>query len=444
VSDILSILNSLAADNSRLAKEAILKANQNNQLLKDVIKLALDPFTQFHIRKIPDYTAIAEKKQDPLYKAILRLSLLSNRTLTGNAGIEHLRIVLSSVCADDAKVIERIIAKDLKCGVSDATVNKIWPGLIPEYPCMLASAYEQKLVDKVIWPAIAQVKMDGMRFNAIVKNNKVEFRSRNGKEIVIPDPNIEAPFRHMAAFYGLDMVFDGELMVVDAAGKMLDRKTGNGILNKAVKGTMSVAEAVQVRATIWDAITYDAFQAGVEKEQYKDRLAKLCNCISDLKARNTPVAHYVELVYSKQVQNEYEARTMFEKFLSEGQEGIILKTREGIWENKRSKSLIKFKGELECDLLVVDWEEGTGKNYGRLGALVLESDCGGIRVNVGTGFSDLDRDNITKANSVGRIVSVKYNARISDKSSGVESLFLPVFIEFRSDKTRADAAKDVK
>jgi ATP-dependent DNA ligase len=130
--------------------------------------------------------------------------------------------------------------------------------------------------------------------------------------------------------------------------------------------------------------------------------------------------------------------------LTEGQEGIILKTTDGIWENKRSKSLIKFKGELECDLRVVDWEEGTGKNVGRLGALVLESDCGGVRVNVGTGFSDADRNNITAANSLGRIVAVKYNARISDKNSDVASLFLPVFVEFRDDKTDADLAKDIK
>ena len=135
---------------------------------------------------------------------------------------------------------------------------------------------------------------------------------------------------------------------------------------------------------------------------------------------------------------------MFEQLLAAGQEGIILKTREGIWENKRSKALIKFKGELECDLRVVDWEEGTGKNVGRLGALVLESDCGGIRVNVGTGFSDADRDNISAESSIGRIVAIKYNARITDKTSSVASLFLPVFVEFRSDKSVADRAEDVK
>lgn len=442
---ILDILEDLASNNSRLYKEKILKDNADNELLKRVINLALDPFVQFYIRKIPDYNPnLNPKKQDDLNTTLNRLSLLSSRTLTGKAGIEHLKIVLESVSPVDAKVIERIIAKDLKCGVSEATVNKIWTDLVPSYPCMLASAYDQKLVEKVKWPAFAQLKMDGMRFNAIIRNGKVEFRSRNGKEISIPNPLFEVPFCQMAEHYDEDVVFDGELTVVDAAGKTLDRKTGNGILNKAVKGTMSEAEAVHIRATVWDAITATGFEAGIEKVPYYERLHELYICLDNLQKKNQPVSHLVSLVYTKTVANDYEAKQVFEQFLTEGQEGIILKTTDGIWENKRSKSLIKFKGELECDLRVVDWEEGTGKNVGRLGALVLESNCGGVRVNVGTGFSDADRNHITAANSLGRIVAVKYNARISDKNSDVASLFLPVFVEFRDDKTTADAAKDIK
>ena len=438
-------MDDLASNNSRLYKEKILSLNQNNETLKRVLTLALNPFVNFYIRKIPDYTLnLNVKNQDSLDNAMKRLSLLSDRTLTGNAGIEHLSIILSSVSVADAQVIERIIAKDLRCGVSDATVNKIWPGLIPEYPCMLASAYDQKLVDKVTWPAFAQVKMDGMRFNAIVKGNKVEFRSRNGKEINIPNPNFEIPFRKMAEWYGVDMVFDGELTVVNEVGATLDRKTGNGILNKAVKGTMSTVEAVLVRATVWDAISLTGFQASVERLPYNDRLTRLYDCLDALQNSDRQLSHLVHLVETRTVKNDYEARKMFEQLLADGQEGIILKTKEGIWENKRSKGLIKFKGELECDLRVVDWEEGTGKNVGRLGALVLESDCGGVRVNVGTGFSDADRDSITAGNSVGRIVAVKYNARITDKTSSVASLFLPVFVEFRSDKNTADHAKDIK
>lgn len=442
---IRDILDTLASDNSRLFKERVLRENIDNETLKTVIRLALDPFVNFYIRKIPNYTLnLNPKKQDTLDQAMLRLNLLSQRTLTGNAGIEHLNIVLSSVSPLDASVIERIIAKDLKCGVSEATVNKIWPGLIPSYPCMLASAYDQRLVERVQWPAFAQLKMDGMRFNAIVKNGKVEFRSRNGKEIQIPNPNFEIPFRKMADWYGTDMVFDGELTVVDAAGATLDRKTGNGILNKAVKGTMSDAEALMVRATVWDAISRPGFEAGVENIKYNERLSRLYDCLSQTQAQNRQLSHLVTLVYTKKIASEYEAKKIFEEFLAEGQEGIILKTQDGVWENKRSKSLIKFKGELECDLRVVGWEEGTGKNVGRLGALVLESDCGGIRVNVGTGFSDADRDNINSSNSVGRIVAVKYNARITDKNASTASLFLPVFVEFRSDKTEADSAKDIK
>jgi ATP-dependent DNA ligase len=121
------------------------------------------------------------------------LSHLSSRILTGNAGISHLQFLLSMSSADDAKVIERIISKDLKCGASESTANKIWPNLIHEYPCMLCTPFDEKLINKMKFPAMVQLKMDGMRFNAIVKDGKCEFRSRNGKEINLLE-NLEQQF----------------------------------------------------------------------------------------------------------------------------------------------------------------------------------------------------------------------------------------------------------
>jgi ATP-dependent DNA ligase len=430
----------LASNSSRNFKIEELGKRKDNELLKRVCFLALDPFTQFYIRKIPDYTPNPNGELE-FVNALDHLNALSSREYTGNKAIEHLRRVLECVDADNAKVIERIIQKDLKCGVSEATVNKVWPGLVHEYPCMLASAFDQKLVDKVSFPAYVQLKADGMRFNAIVRQGGVEFRSRNGKEIQIADPMFALPFMHMAGFYACDMVFDGELIVVNFNG-VLDRKTGNGILNKAVKGTQSTEEGEMVRAVVWDAIPFESFEQGVDKEVYKTRFAKLRNCVSDL--HNTSAFGYrVDLVPHKEVSSMDEAQRMFEEYLAAGQEGIILKTKDMIWENKRSKKQIKFKGELECDLKVVDWVEGTGKNNGRMGALVLESACGTVRVGLGTGFSDADRDSITRE-SIGRIVAVKYNARISDKRTGVDSLFLPVFLSFREDKDYADTSKDIK
>jgi len=78
---------------------------------------------------------------------------LRERVVTGNAAIDHLTNILQAVNPDDAKVLERIIEKDLKCGVQVSTANSVWSGLIQEYPVMLCSGYEQKLVDKINYPA---------------------------------------------------------------------------------------------------------------------------------------------------------------------------------------------------------------------------------------------------------------------------------------------------
>lgn len=439
---INNIFETLAANSSRNFKIDYLSQYKDNETLKRVIVLALNPHIQFFIRKIPTYTPNVTDHAASLKSMLPALNDLSSREVTGNAAIDRLTSILEAVGVDDAKVIERIIEKDLKCGVSDSTANKVWPSLIPEYPCMLASAFEQKLVDKVKWPAIVQVKMDGMRFNAIVENGKCEFRSRNGKLIDIPNDLIAVPFLRMASFWGCDMVFDGELLCVDNFGKVLDRKTGNGILNKAVKGTMSEKEAETVRATLWDAIPLDNFVEGKFDEAYHVRLAKLFNAIDDFK-NNTPLGHLLEKVWSKQVDTQFDAQKLFEKFLGEGQEGIILKTREGIWEDKRAKHQIKFKGEYECDLICTAWEEGTGKNVGRLGALQLESACGQLKVGVGSGFNDADRETI-KPDVVGKIITVKYNAVVDDKNKDTKSLFLPIFLEIREDKDTADSLKDLK
>ena len=440
MSAIYNVIEQLASDNSRLAKEAILKKNVNNELLKQVFNLALNPFVQFYIRKIPSYDTSANSK--PLKEALANLSVLSDRVMTGHAAINHLQFILGSLSKEDAKIIERIIAKDMRCGVSEATVNKIWPGTVPSYPVMLASGYDQKLVDKIQFPAYVQLKLDGMRFNAIVKGEVVEYRSRNGKELTIPNKTFDMPFITMAKFYGEDMVFDGELLVVDATGKPVNRQTGNGILSKSIKGTMGVQEAVNVRATLWDAITFEKFSQGIDKEPYSARMSKLSNAISYMRGQKGQIGHYIDLVWNKQVNDIATAQKIFEKFLAEGQEGTILKSKDGIWEDKRSKTQIKFKGELECELKVVDWEEGTGKNVGRLGALVCESSDSVIRVNVGSGYSDEQRDEYTKK-VIGKIITVKYNARIKDRS-GVESLFLPVFIELREDKDTAESSKSIK
>jgi ATP-dependent DNA ligase len=421
-----AFFNDLANNPSRNYKLEQLEKNKNNEVLREVIRLALDPFTQFYQRKIPAYTA---QGGGCLVKAMEELYELSSREVTGNAAIQRLTEILSGLDSCNAKVIERIIAKDLKCGVQSSTANAVWTGLVPEYPVMLCSPFEQKLVDKVKFPAAVQLKMDGMRFNAIVRNGKCEFRSRNGKEIQLLG-NLEQEFIDLAG--DIDCVFDGELLVNDK-GVILDRQTGNGILNKANKGTIKTDEARKVHAVLWDLIPYASFVDGHCPTPYSTRFGSLQ--VMKLPKKLSLVEHTV-------VPDMAAATRLFEGYLADGQEGIILKDLSGEWEDKRSKTQIKFKGELECDLKIVSIEEGTGKYAGMLGAIQCESADGVVKVSVGSGFNDEQRKNLGKE-IVGKIAAIKYNMRIKNKA-GEESLFLPIVLEIRDDKEVADTAEVIK
>ena len=425
--------NHLASDAGRNFKIAELEKHKSNDLLQTVIILALDPFTQFYIRKIPKYTRGVHTI--PLVQSCKQLKKLASREYTGNAAIDMLTSLLESSTPDDAKVLERIIQKDLKCGVSISTVNKVWPELIHDYPCMLCSASDEKLISKFEFPAIVQLKMDGMRFNAIVKNGKVEYRSRNGKEI----HGIQHLDQDFIVLSGSkNCVFDGELVVNDK-GIILDRQTGNGILNKAVKGTISDLESHKIRATVWDVIDYEDFTVGYSGVPYRERFERIASSLR---------SDAVHLVEHQMVESITEAREVFDSYLAQGEEGIILKNGNAVWENKRVKHQLKFKGELECDLQIVDVQEGTGKYVGMLGAIVCQSgsdDGKTVTVSVGSGFSDDHRINLWNIRNelLGKIVALKYNSRIKNKQGG-DSLFLPIFLEIREDKTDADNYKEIK
>jgi hypothetical protein len=432
--NINALFNDLASNASRNYKLEKLREHAHHETLREVIRLALDPFTQFYQRKIPTYKCDGTNAN--IESILPALYDLSSREVTGNAAIEYLRMLLSSLNEDDAKVLERIIDKSLDCGVQVSTANDVWPGLITEYPCMLCSPFEQKLVDKISFPAYAQMKMDGMRFNAIVRDGKCEFRSRNGKEILLLG-NLEQEFIALAG--SIDCVFDGELLVMlDGDHQFADRQTGNGILNKANKGTISAKEASMVHATVWDLIPYVQFVDGYCGTPYAKRYSTLQTIISKQK----PDGKKIWNVTSTIVQTLEEAQEIFQGYLAEGYEGIILKDGNGVWEDKRAKHQIKFKGELECDLKIVAIEEGTGKYAGMLGAIVCESSDGKIKVNVGSGFNDAHRKNLGKE-ILDKIVAIKYNSRIKNKL-GEESLFLPIFVEIRDDKDIADSSKDIK
>jgi len=436
---VLDILNEISSTSSRKEKEKILNREKDNDLLKSVFDAALNPFRVFGIKKIPPY--YQKSIQFGLDVAIDTLSLFEEREVTGNAAISYLEELLSSLHKDDAIVFERIIKKDLRCGVQAATVNKIWPKLIPTFPCLLGKAYDEKTIKNIKYPAYAQVKADGMRAMTWEENGQVFIYGRSGKPISF-NGIFENRIRPLIA--NTNYVFDGELVVVDNDGNVLPRKVGNGILNKAIKGTISEEEAKQVRFCMWDLIDIESFKQHESVVPYHERLNKLESLVN-----NSPSIYYS--VIETRILNSFdEVNEYFEEVLEQNEEGIMLKNTDHVWKNKRSNDLIKFKSELECDLEIIGWNPGTEgtAREGKVGSLVCSTKDRKIEVSISGFTEDLLNEISSDPDSyIGRIVTVKHNGRIKSKDKNrehVDSLFLPRFVELREDKTVADESKTIK
>lgn len=442
---IYDIIQELKATPGKNDKIAILKREANNELLKRVLVAALDPYTQYYMKKIPTHEA-GRVGTLSLDAALASLPKLSRREITGNAAQEYVVKLLENVSEENADVLRRVILKNLDCGVQASTVNKAFPKLIATYPCLLAKGYDEKTIAKMEWPAYSQLKADGMRINAFIEDGNVTLRGRSGREVDLLGC-LDAELLKLAKYVDMDEAFviDGELLVEEANGSIMPRKKGNGILNKAIKGTISLDEASMVRMNVWDIIPLADFMREKCTTRYEERWNTIAAAVLEAQAKAT--VSKIDLIESIGVKDLKEAEAHFNEMLKRGEEGTLLKSPNHIWEDKRSYGLIKMKAEKDADLRVVGWVEGTGKYVGKLGALICRTDDGEVEVSVGGGFTDDERATLTEEKVIDRIITVLYNERIASKSTdreGVDSLFLPRFVELREDKNVTNSGKDIK
>ena len=443
---VKSILDDIASTSSRLEKEAFLRGEENNNELWAVVKATYDPFTQYYVR---DVVEVEDNPYEPLqamgiFEAIAHLGFLSRREKTGHDARNYIARVYEALNDDDKDTLKKILDRDLRIGCSGKTFNKIWPGMVKEYPCMLASAYSEKALEEMNFPAYSQTKMDGMRCNIIVhRDGGVEVRSRQGKLFETHGVFDEEALKirdyidqHNEGWY---VVLDGELLAHDSNMNPLPRQISNGICNKANKGTITELEAQKLTLVVWDYIPEPVFSGDVEDPlMYSERYEMLYNLFCEY-----ALSRFM-LVETVDVANIDEARVHYREMIADGQEGTIVKDKSVGWSNTRSKLTVKFKEIRDIDLRVTAWNEGTGKNKGLLGALTAETEDGKIRVNIGTGFSDEQRKTFTEEYVVGKIVEIEYNQRITSEGRDYDSLFLPRFIELREDKDHANSSVGVE
>lgn len=438
---ILSILNELEKDNSRLAKEAILKREKDNILLQAVFKAALDPSINYYIKQIPSYTRYNDFNTT-LDWALASLETLSKRVKTGNAAVEHLTYILQTLQDADAIVIERIIKRDLRCGVSESTVNKIWKGLIPEYPYMRCSLPKSVKLDSWDWKngVYSQLKADGM-YASVNRNieGDIEILSRSGTRF--PLEQLDDIVYVAKRKFPVNTQTQGELVVyryVDEGKttniQLLPREIGNGILNSVAKGGKFESNEF-VGFLVWDQISLNFDENTLD---YSERYTKLNEQLSSSTS-------CIQMIETRIVYNQYDALAHYSEKLAEGLEGTIIKDRSGLWKDGTSKFQVKLKLDQPVDLEVVGFNPGNGKNQDTFGSIICATSDNMLECNV-SGFKDEERLNIwnNRDNLIGSIITVmSNNIMYSTNSAKKHSLFLPRFIEFRQDKSTADSFEHV-
>jgi DNA ligase 1 len=425
-----NIIQELEADNSRLAKEAILKreADANNVEFFNGVRLALDNYITFGVKKVPTFKG--PDGQGLPWVAFQELcELLYTRQLTGNEAKSAIELALSaSTEAQWNDWYRRILIKDLRCGVSEKTVNKVVKGTsidaIPVFECMLAhdGANHEK---KITGVKLLEPKLDGVRCLTVVNYSArtVVQYTRNGKVLENFSHITDSLLTHIDDL-GRSYVLDGEII----SSSFQD-------LMKQVHRKDDV-KASDARLMLFDIIPLSEFQAGKSTlgQRRRTNLLKSFKPTFD-KCGNIEVVPQTEVNLDEMV-GEVQFKQFNKDAIDQGFEGILVKDPNAPYECKRSVSWLKIKPVLTVDLTIVAVEEGTGKNEGKLGALICEGTDQGkfIRVNVGSGLTDEQRDEIWKDREsvIGQIVEVKADCITQNQDAeDTYSLRFPRFERFR-------------
>jgi len=424
-----SIIRILEDHPSRLNKEGIIdaEAKSDNTELFEGFRMALDNLYTFGVKKVPTHGG--PDGQGLPWVAFKELAhLLYTRQLTGHDARDAIELALSaSTQSQWNDWYRRILIKDLRCGVSEKTVNKVlkaYPNIkpVPVFECMLAhdgANHEKKITGK----KLLEPKLDGVRVITVVnaENKTAVMYSRNGKELE-NFGHITRAIEANIELFDRSMILDGEMVSssFQALMKQVHRK--------------SDVQSEDARLMLFDIIPLSEFQRGssVMGQKRRSNLLRSMKAVFN-KVGSIDVIPQIEVDLESYV-GELEFKQYNKDAIEAGFEGIMIKDVDSIYECKRSVSWLKMKPFIEVSLEITDVEEGTGKNVGRLGALVCSGVDEGrdVRVNVGSGFSDADRTEFwANRDSLNRqIVEVRADA-VTQNQDGTYSLRFPRFLRFR-------------
>ena len=428
-------IRDLESSDSRLHKESVVeKAYMASQLGSASAQCflfncyqAYNPYYVFGVKQVPETDGL-EFRANPWPKFWALCEALRTRSISGHAARDRILEVANEFDSEEwNNLCRRVLIKDLRCGISEKTLNKVlgkteWK--IPVFACQLATDSE-KHVGKLKGPMRIEKKLDGVRVLAIVSPGGAVLYSRNGKEFNNFPEIADAIYKARSLFMfhsNKSFVLDGEIMgesfqaLMKQAQRKSDVKTKDMVYN------------------IFDIVPLDDFERGHWNKPLNKRIELLALASEKLRGiPNLKITSGIEVDLDT-AEGHDTMRRYANDAVAEGFEGIMIKAMPAPYECKRSSFWMKWKPVITVDLTIVGFEEGTGRNAGRLGAIICEGEDDGckIRVNVGSGLSDSNRDEywVNRDSLHGNLVEVEADA-VTQNQDGSYSLRFQRFLRFR-------------
>lgn len=411
--NVIEIVNQIAATSSRNEKESILKLNKENELLKKVLLYTYDPFRKY---KVTEKTIKCNSNTISFLTIFELLDILSANNINDKLR-DEVNAFLSTVQDEEERDFYiKMLLKDLRCNISEKTINKVWDGLISTFDVMLAKSYKD-FSHKVKGNFILTTKLDGTRCVAWREDRTVRVYTRQGKEIEglidIENDMLRLPNR---------MVFDGELIAENP-----NNLVSKDLFQVTRKLASKKGNKTGLEFHCFDMLPLEEFKKGKSKLGCYDRKLQLSKLLAEAVEINQ-----IKLVPVLYHGDDKEMITQLHGWAKNNNlEGIMINLADAKYVCKRTDTLLKVKEFYTVDLKIIGTQEGTGKYENSLGALLVEYK--GNTVGVGSGYTDSERDYLwnNRDSIIGRVSEVQFFEETVDEKTGLPSLRFPVYVQLR-------------
>ena len=407
-----NFVDEINSSNSTNHKVEVLKKYADSEFIRKVLQYTYHPYKQYgvtsaNLKKRTDLVGPVDTCAD----LFTLLDDLDDRNITGHAAIAAVNAFIQQY-QEWSDLIYQVIDRNLETRATTTLINRVMPNLIPTFNVALAHDYTKvKGINLADGSWYVSRKLDGVRCLAIIRDGKVNFFSRNGKEF-----DTLARVKSAIEALGLkNCVLDGEICLMKEDGS----DDFQGILKQIQRKDHSIENP---KYWVFDIMTLEEFDSGVGNVALSERLKRLV--FTDDIIANLP--QYLITSEEALVQLRDSSR-------SNGWEGLIARKNVG-YEGDRTKNMLKLKDFHDAEYEVIEAIMETQRVIVNereveeevLSAVIIEHE--GNRVRVGSGFNMEERRHYFKhpEEIVNKIIKVQYFETTVDQH-GLHSLRFPVF-----------------